>query len=225
MRKIINKILSILLIPVAFLFMLSFSIFIPTIDREFYFMQVGPLNIVKNSGFSLERIQNAFNDVMDFMWKNAPFKTGDLHFSSECQSHFEDCKVLFVLNLIILIISALVLLTILILTLTKVIKIERFFGFSPLFFSGISLIVFLIGVTIFGLIDFDKLFEVFHHVFFPGKDNWLFDPSVDEIIRILPEDYFMNCAILIGSISGTLSVACIIYSVIVKIKLKRKNNK
>ena len=46
-------------------------------------------------------------------------------------------------------------------------------------------------------LDFDRAFVVFHSLFFPGKTNWLFDPRTDEIINILPEVFFRNCAILI----------------------------
>ena len=46
-------------------------------------------------------------------------------------------------------------------------------------------------------LDFDRAFTVFHTIFFPGKTNWLFDPDTDQIINILPETFFMDCAILI----------------------------
>ena len=38
---------------------------------------------------------------------------------------------------------------------------------------------------------------LFHALFFPGKDNWLFDPRADQIINILPQEFFRDCAILI----------------------------
>ena len=49
-------------------------------------------------------------------------------------------------------------------------------------------------------VDFERAFVVFHALFFPGKDNWLFDPAVDQIILILPEVFFRNCALLIGGL-------------------------
>ena len=45
---------------------------------------------------------------------------------------------------------------------------------------------------------FDKAFEVFHKIFFPQKQNWILNPKTDEIINVLPQKFFMNCAILIG---------------------------
>ena len=40
-------------------------------------------------------------------------------------------------------------------------------------------------------------FAAFHALFFPGKDNWLFDPATDPVIGILPETFFLRCAVLI----------------------------
>jgi integral membrane protein (TIGR01906 family) len=57
-------------------------------------------------------------------------------------------------------------------------------------------------------INFDKAFEIFHAVLFPGKDNWMFDWSTDQLLWILPQEFFRNCGILIGAgiliFSGTL---------------------
>ena len=53
--------------------------------------------------------------------------------------------------------------------------------------------------------DFDRAFVVFHALFFPGKTNWLFDPNEDQIINILPQEFFRSCAILIF---GILLVGC-----------------
>jgi len=39
---------------------------------------------------------------------------------------------------------------------------------------------------------------IFHSIFFPGKTNWLFDWRTDPIILVLPQDFFMHCAMLIG---------------------------
>ena len=54
-------------------------------------------------------------------------------------------------------------------------------------------------------LDFDRAFTVFHAVFFPGKDNWIFDPATDQIILVMPQVFFRNCAILIG---GVLLACC-----------------
>ena len=62
-----------------------------------------------------------------------------------------------------------------------------------------------------GATDFDRAFTVFHSIFFPGKTNWLFDPNVDQIIQILPEVYFRNCAILV---IGLILILCCAWMVL-----------
>ena len=62
--------------------------------------------------------------------------------------------------------------------------------------AGLGIVFAVVGLL--ASLDFERAFVVFHALFFPGKDNWLFDPAVDQIILILPEVFFRNCALLIG---------------------------
>ena len=55
--------------------------------------------------------------------------------------------------------------------------------------------------------DFDRAFTIFHGVFFPGKENWLFDPATDPVILLLPEEFFRNCAI---AIAASLLLLCLV---------------
>ena len=148
-----------------------------------------------------------------------PFSTGELAFSTNGASHFADCKKLFNLNLIVLIISFVLTLTLFILERKKVFSFYNFFNKRPCFFSGI--INLILPLTIGGLasINFDKAFTIFHKIFFPGKDNWLFYPDQDEIINILPIEFFRNSAILIAV--GLIIISVIF--IILGVKKDRKN--
>ena len=55
--------------------------------------------------------------------------------------------------------------------------------------------------------DFGRAFTVFHGIFFPGKENWLFDPATDPVILLLPEEFFRNCAI---AIVASLLLLCLV---------------
>ena len=74
---------------------------------------------------------------------------------------------------------------------------HRFLGRGPAFWgaAGIGGVLCVVGAL--AAADFDRAFTVFHSVFFPGKDNWIFDQRTDPIIRLMPEEFFRNCAILI----------------------------
>ncbi|MVX58713.1 TIGR01906 family membrane protein [Streptococcus danieliae] len=41
------------------------------------------------------------------------------------------------------------------------------------------------------LVGFDQFFIWFHQVLFPGDQTWLFDPRLDPIILLLPQDVFL----------------------------------
>lgn len=46
--------------------------------------------------------------------------------------------------------------------------------------------------------DFNKYFTIFHEIFF-DNDLWMFDPASDYMIRMLPEGFFFDFVIRIGS--------------------------
>ena len=54
--------------------------------------------------------------------------------------------------------------------------------------------------------DFNLAFVTFHHLFF-NNDLWLLDPSVDLLIRILPESFFFDtAAAILKTFLGSLAV-------------------
>lgn len=65
-------------------------------------------------------------------------------------------------------------------------------------------------IALLAALDFDGAFTVFHSIFFPGKDNWLFDPVTDPVILILPEAFFRNCAIAIVTVLLTVCIMLVV---------------
>jgi integral membrane protein (TIGR01906 family) len=43
-------------------------------------------------------------------------------------------------------------------------------------------------------LNWEQAFITFHHIFF-RNDYWLFDPATDPIIVILPDAFFLHCAV------------------------------
>ena len=212
-KKIINHSTTITFIIMAILFSISFAILVPIIFRPFYYCAIKLLNIEGQSGYTYNEIKEAFDDVMNFIWHGSEFKTGVLAYSEEGASHFKDCVPLFWLDLWVCLISFIYLMTNFILVRFKVLEFKRYKGFHPLFFSGAIVILLVIIIGIFGMIDFYKLFEAFHKLFFPGKENWEFDEDVDEIIKILPENFFALCAAWIGGHVLIFDIISITYGI------------
>lgn len=220
MKKILNHSLTIVFIFSLLILMITFSIGLPIYFRPFYYLHINGLDMVENTRWSYDVIKEAYDEVLDFLVLNKPFGTGELKYSSEGQSHFEDCKILFDLNFYCLLGSFVISSVILVLHRLKKIEIQKYFKFSPIFYSSIIAILIPLIVGILASIDFDRAFEVFHTIFFPGKDNWLFDPRTDQIILVMPQEFFRNCAILIGSSLLIITITSIIISVIKRIKYK-----
>lgn len=217
-----SKLLTGLLGFFASILIITISIGLPIYVRPFYYWQVDALDIPEYSGADKEDILVAFDELMDYLTiPGKEFKTGIFKYSESGKSHFVDCKALFDLNISALIISLIGVVTLIILNKKKVFELWRPFGMSVLFCSGAYT---LGGFALIGglaALNFDKAFEIFHKIFFPGKDNWLFSWYEDEIIRILPQDFFMNSAILILCSIIFLCLACITCGLVGKYRSER----
>lgn len=76
-------------------------------------------------------------------------------------------------------------------------RLHRFLNRGPAFWGASSLTAVLLTVGTLATANFDRAFEVFHTLFFPGKDNWVLYANVDPIIRIMPVEYFRECALVV----------------------------
>lgn len=215
-----NKILTVLFIISLSVFALTLSIAVPIYCRFIYFMQIKPLNLIEVTGYSEEVIKTAYNEMINYLTTpNATFSTGVLKFSESGASHFQDVKKLFSLNAIALIISFIICVTLIVLNAKKVIEFTNFFNKTPYFISAILNVALPLIIGLFAVIDFEAVFDLFHAVAFPGKTDWLFNPNTDEIIKILPIEFFATCAVIIGV---TLILISIIYLIINAKILKSK---
>ena len=223
-KEKIKNIISIVYGWVIFLFTPFFFVccgtMIPCTFRPFYYWSVGPLKISETSGYSYNEIKTAFDDVMNFIWRGAPFKTGNLAYTAEEASHFADCIPLFRLQLIIFIIGAVLFTAYFVLHFTKVLPIKRFKDINPITYGAMLTLVFALVFGIFAAADFDGLFRAFHQVFFPGKSNWTFNPETEQIINILPEEFFLECAIFIVSVIAILCAISITLGFVFRHKRK-----
>ena len=175
-------------------------------------MQIDGLDLVESTGFTKNVIITAYNDMLNYLtlpW--AEFKTGALKYSSTGAQHFKDVKVLFNLNAGVLVASAIVVVVLNELNKKGVITFVKFKNRSAYFYSGVINVLLPLVIGVFALIDFETAFYVFHYIFFPGKSNWIFNPYTDQIITILPIEFFASCAVLIGV---ALIVISLIYIII-----------
>lgn len=182
MKKIMAILISFSIIFGIFLFFIDFM----ALDRSYYNNFHEEYKISEESGLEDKWIKDASDGIIRFL-KNG--KTSELssYFNDKEIKHMEDVYKLF--------------------------KIDRFVYKSLLIFSFLSLVyLYLNGkmeilayikryflrvyfgiVILFGALSgfFSISFEYFHKIFFTN-DLWILDYETDLMIRILPEEFFLN---------------------------------
>ena len=214
-----SKSFSVFLAIALALVLLTGSIAVPILCRPFYYAQIGPLGLEASTGLTEEQIKTAYDEMLDYCQGGEEFSTGVLRWSESGKSHFTDVRFLFQLDLQVLVCT-------LALVTASLLFIRRgrhrpalLLGRGPGFWAGVGLGGLFLLVGALAALDFDRAFVVFHALFFPGKDNWLFDPAQDQIINILPQEFFRSCAILI---LGLLMAGC---AALIAFDLTRKRDR
>ncbi len=205
--------------------MLTFSIGLPIYCRFFYYIQIKTLKMEEATGWSYDTIKAAYDDVLNYLTlPNRPFGTGELKWTAEEAAHFADCKTLFNLNLAVMIISGAASLALVLLNRFKVITLCRPFGHRAYLLSAVIAVALPVIIGCLAAIDFEKAFLIFHKIFFPGKSNWTFNPATEQIINVMPQEFFMNCAIIIGVGLVAFSAALIIADLVLTKKDRAESN-
>lgn len=193
-----SKLLSLALAVVLALGVLSGAVAVPILCRTFYYAQIGPLGLEEYTGLNEQVIREAYDDVLDYCTgKTDTFSAGLLPFSESGESHFADVRGLFLLDLRVLAVSLGALVVLLLFARWRRLRPRRFLGRGPGFWGAAGLGGAFLIIGGLAALDFDRAFVIFHTLFFPGKDNWIFDWRTDPVILILPQDFFRNCAILV----------------------------
>ena len=209
-----SRTLSAIFALTLFLLILTVSIGLPIYIRPFYYAHIDAMGIPEYSGYDRETIRDAYDAVLDYLTlPGRTFSTGALPHSEEGAAHFADCKVLFDLNRNVLLGSATVLVVLRLLRKNGKTGPYRLGKHSAARWAAVLALIAPLVIGGLAAVNFDKAFVIFHKIFFPGKSNWLFDWRTDPIILVLPQDFFMHCAMLIGAGLLIFSLGILIFDV------------
>ncbi len=203
---------------VLFLFILSFSVTFTLNFRPLYYMDIELLDIEQDSGIEKDEIRENYDALIDYnlMFTDEELKFPTLAMSETGKIHFEEVKVIFVLF-------------------QKMALVTAFLGFALVFaqkkrgegrylkYTGVITIVIpaLLGALI--AVNWDKAFVLFHKIAF-DNDYWIFDPVTDPVITILPDAFFLHCALMILGLVLAGSALCLtLYAESVR-KLRKENS-
>lgn len=186
MKQKENLLFNIVMTVICFLFILCASIFIVLLLKPLYSLDVKLLKIPETSGYTAEICKKNFSVLIDYnmFWGPKTLAFPDFPMSENAAVHFEEVKRIFVAAEITAIINGMLLAAG-----YPLAKKLKSFSWLP---GGIVLTLAMVAVVGFGCAFFwEKTFVLMHHILFKN-DFWLFDPSTDPVINILPDQVFLH---------------------------------
>ncbi len=197
-QLLLGVMLSLLIISGAVTFTLHF--------RPLYYLDIRLLNIESLSGLDQAVIIRNYDALIDYynLFNTQPLAFPDFIMSDAGRIHFEEVKVVFDLfGWMTLLLLPLVLIGIWIAGRTK----------SKTYLKIAGILGILIPILLASCIAlwWDRVFVIFHELVF-NNDYWIFDETTDPVITILPDTFFMHCAIMILGIVFIGSILCLIFS-------------
>lgn len=172
------------------LFIISSAVTITLNFRPLYYHDISALKIEETSGFSKKVIKDNYDELIDY---NQFFRSGKLKLtmpmSKEGRIHFAEVKRIFVCVEILCIVT---------LILSCFLIKRQIAGRNFDFLKSASIMTVLLPsvVGILCAVNWDSAFILFHKIMF-RNDYWLFDEATDPVIMILPDEFFLHCAVMI----------------------------
>ena len=160
------------------------------------------MDLEKISGMNAQTIRANYDALIDYnlLWNRAPLEFPTLPMSQPARIHFAEVKRIFDGIQIAWIASAVM--TVWILFATR--------GRRRRWLKWTGILGLVIPAALGALVaaGWDSFFVRFHELVF-DNDYWLFDPATDPVILILPDGFFLQCAVLILAIVVLGSILCI----------------
>lgn len=216
-----SKLLSVMTAVLTALAVVAGSIAVPILCRPFYYAHVTPMQMRLRVRLTEEQVRETYDEVMDYcLGFTENFQLSHLTWSADGAAHFADVQRLFLLDFEIAAAAIIGLVLLRVVARYRNIKPARLKGHNSCFWVATGLVSIFALLGLVAAIDFDHFFSVFHAVFFPGKDNWIFNPDTDPVINMLPQVFFRNCGILVAAL---IFISCILF-ILIDITLDKKRN-
>ncbi len=172
--------------------------------RPLYYHDMEVLGIAEYTGLSEAEIRENYDTLIDYnmTWEDGNLEFPTLPMSENGKIHFEEVKEIFDIFKYLAVFGSLLGVAGIVLMARK--KEYRYLKMTAIVSCGLPVVL---GILV--ALFWDEVFVIFHELFF-NNDYWIFDYRTDPIILLLPDEFFMHCALLIfgGVLFG--AVVCLV---------------
>ncbi|MDO4344267.1 MAG: TIGR01906 family membrane protein [Eubacteriales bacterium] len=199
MRKLSDWVMTVVML----LFLFSAAVSLTLAFKPLYYFDIGNLKIDEATGYSQEEIRENYDALIDY---NLSFKEKELVFptlemSEEGRQHFREVRAIFQFFLRMFLATA-------VFSAVGIVWKDGRKEYEYLKFTGIAAPVLPLALGVMIAVNWEDVFVLFHKIVF-RNDYWLFDPKTDPVINILPDEFFMHCAVMIVLIIAFGAAACL----------------
>lgn len=173
------------------LFIISAAVVLTLNFRPLYYMDIQLLSISETSGLDVAEIKDNYDALIDY---NSMFNHDELQFPTLAMSeggriHFVEVKRIFVAVQYLFVFT-------LLLSAAGIFWMHKKKEGHYLKWTSILTIALPTVLGIIIALNWDRFFVTFHQIFF-NNDYWIFDSLTDPVITILPDTFFLHCAVMI----------------------------
>lgn len=156
-----------------------------------YYIDITLLRLERRSGMTVDAIRANYDALIRYnqFWSFGELTFPSLPMSQTARIHFQEVKRIFVTIQYLCMVSFVG-------SLVGIVKKWRSRQRGYLWIAGMLTLGTPLALGIAALVNWDGFFTAFHRIFF-RNDYWLFDSATDPVILILPDTYFLHCALLI----------------------------
>ena len=210
-----SKLTKLTLSIILTLTIISLAVVLTLACKPLNYLDIHALHIPETTGCTISEIKANYDAVIDYClsFGNAPLEFPTFPMSEGGRIHFEEVKNIFNLFKYMVIGGTLA-------STAGILWMRRKHCYGYLKLTAILTVALpaIIGAAV--ALNWDRTFVTFHEIAF-NNDYWLFDPATDPVINILPDAYFLHCAVMILLLVILGSLICgLIYR-----RVQRKNVK
>lgn len=184
------------------LFLISLGVVFVLYFRPLYYLDINLFHLDAASGKDAAVIRRNYDTLCNylFFWNRGVLVLPDFAMSEHGRIHFADCKRIFDVVQILCIVTGII---------TIAGAIRKKHTARCLRIAGIMTIAIPVVLGILAAVQWNALFVTFHTILF-RNDYWLFDPARDPIILVLPDGFFLQCAVVILIIVLAGGILCLV---------------